>query len=48
MKTQHARVENLITEIERNHPYDTPAIVVLPIAQGSRPYLDWIIAETGG
>ena len=48
MKTQYDRVEKLITEIERSHPYDTPAIVVLPIAQGSRPYLDWIIAETGG
>lgn len=48
MKTQQARVEQLFAEIEQRHPYDTPAIVVLPIAQGSKAYLDWIIAETGG
>ena len=46
LKTQPDRAERVIAEIERLHPYDTPAIVVLPIAKGSRRYLDWILAET--
>jgi periplasmic divalent cation tolerance protein len=25
-----------------NHPYDTPEIIALPIASGTRRYLDWI------
>ena len=32
--------------LEEAHPYDTPAIVVLPIEAGSRHYLDWIVDET--
>jgi len=48
MKTQQGRVGQLTAEIERRHPYDTPAIVVLPIVEGSLRYLDWILAETGG
>jgi len=47
LKTQRNRVDHLIAEIERRHPYETPAIVVLPIADGSQRYLDWIVAETG-
>ena len=46
LKTRPDRVEAVIDEIERRHPYDTPAIVVLPIAKGARRYLDWITAET--
>jgi periplasmic divalent cation tolerance protein len=29
------------------HPYSLPAIVALPIAAGSAPFLAWIAAETG-
>ena len=46
LKTRPDRVDAVIAEIERLHPYDTPAIVVLPIAEGSRRYLDWILSET--
>ncbi len=46
LKTQASRVDDVIAEVERRHPYDTPAIVVLPITKGSLPYLDWIRAET--
>ena len=47
-KTRKALARDAITAIEAAHPYDTPAIVVLPLDEGSRRYLDWIIAETGG
>jgi periplasmic divalent cation tolerance protein len=45
-KTRRGRVDALTAVIQARHPYETPAIVALPIAGGSRPYLDWIIAET--
>jgi periplasmic divalent cation tolerance protein len=45
-KSRAGRAEVLIAALEEAHPYDTPAIVVLPIEKGSRRYLDWILAET--
>lgn len=47
-KSRAGRTEALIAALEAAHPYDTPAIVVLPIEGGSGRYLDWIRAETGG
>ena len=46
-KSQASRADELIAAIEVRHPYDTPAIVVLPITKGSASYLNWIVAETG-
>ena len=40
----YEEVEKIIREI---HPYGEPEIVALPIAKGSKSYLDWITAETG-
>jgi periplasmic divalent cation tolerance protein len=34
--------------IRKVHSYDEPEIVALPIANGSRSYLDWVAAETSG
>jgi periplasmic divalent cation tolerance protein len=48
VKTTEALADDVIAAIEARHPYDTPAIVVLPIASGSRRYLDWIADETAG
>jgi periplasmic divalent cation tolerance protein len=48
IKTTAAQADAVIAAIEAQHPYDTPAIVVLPIARGSRRYLDWIAEETAG
>ncbi len=48
IKSRRAKVDDLIAAIEARHPYDTPAIVVLPIEKGSRRYLDWIAAATAG
>ena len=37
------RLEELIQKL---HPYDTPEIIALPLAAGSRRYLDWLRHET--
>ena len=42
MKTTAARLAALEKLIVATHPYDTPELVALPIARGSRRYLDWV------
>jgi periplasmic divalent cation tolerance protein len=42
-----AALANRIVEIVRGlHPYDNPALVVLDIASGSPPFLEWILTQT--
>ncbi len=47
VKTTRERVQPLIARMRRIHPYEVPEIVVLPIVDGGRDYLDWIRASTG-
>ena len=35
----YKEIENEVLEV---HTYETPEILVLPIVEGSKPYLDWI------
>ena len=42
IKTTDARYAELEAHIRANHSYETPEIVRLPIAGGSREYLAWI------
>lgn len=46
VKTKAATAEAAAARIEKLHPYETPAVLVLPVAGGSAPYLAWIAAET--
>ena len=46
MKTSVTRAGKLSAWIRKNHPYELPEIVVLPIAEGLPAYLDWIRNET--
>jgi periplasmic divalent cation tolerance protein len=45
IKTTQARYRELVTVVKALHPYDTPEIIALPIAAGSRRYLDWLAAS---
>lgn len=47
LKTMSARVRDVIAAIRSHHPYDNPAIAVLPILDGSPDFLAWIAANTG-
>jgi periplasmic divalent cation tolerance protein len=42
IKTTEGRYAELEAHIRANHSYETPEIVRLPIAGGSREYLAWI------
>lgn len=46
LKTQADRVDALAERLRALHPYDVPEFVVLPVAGGLAPYLDWVRAET--
>jgi len=41
-KTLKSEFESLREYVEKNHPYDCPCIIGLPIQQGNAAYLHWI------
>lgn len=47
IKTRDGRLRELMDRIGELHPYDVPEILSWPVQEGSRPYLDWVVAETG-
>ncbi len=44
-KTRQDRVPALSDRVRELHSYDCPCVVALPVADGHRPFLDWIAAE---
>ncbi len=42
IKTNQPKLSRLIQWVRKNHPYTVCEVVALPIAKGSKPYLDWI------
>ncbi len=42
IKTTAARVDEVIAEVEKLHPYDTPAVLSWQATGGSQGYIDWI------
>jgi periplasmic divalent cation tolerance protein len=45
-KTTEDLVDDLKTEIKRNHPYDVPEIVVIKMSDISDEYMDWMYKVT--
>lgn len=41
-KTTPERSQDCMQAILAAHPYDTPAVLALPVAAGAADYLDWI------
>lgn len=48
LKTTAARVPALLSRIREMHPYETPEIVALPVAEGDAGYLRWIEESVAG
>lgn len=46
MKTRATLADRLVAEARRLHPYENPALIVLPVTGGSAPFLAWIAAQT--
>jgi periplasmic divalent cation tolerance protein len=47
IKTRAEHVEDLGARLRALHPYEVPELIVLPIAGGHGPYLDWIRDSVG-
>jgi periplasmic divalent cation tolerance protein len=45
IKTSKKRFAVLSAAVRKLHSYEVPEIIALPIAAGSRAYLDWIAAS---
>jgi periplasmic divalent cation tolerance protein len=48
IKTTAAQADTVADRLSALHPYDVPEILVLPIAQGSHAYLEWLRESVGG
>jgi periplasmic divalent cation tolerance protein len=46
VKTVAARVPALIARVRELHPYEVPEVITIPVADGLRPYLDWVVGST--
>ncbi|SFV31977.1 divalent-cation tolerance protein CutA [Hyphomicrobium facile] len=38
--------DRAVAHIVANHPYETPAVLVVPVVGGSSDYLNWVISGT--
>jgi periplasmic divalent cation tolerance protein len=47
VKTRASLAEAVRAAVKAAHPYDTPAILVLPVESIDQRYFAWILAETG-
>lgn len=48
LKSSRSRFDAMDSAIRKMHSYDVPEIIALPIATGSRGYLDWISRSVSG
>ena len=48
VKTRASLSEPVQAAVRQAHPYETAAIMVLPVDSLDRDYHAWIVAETGG
>jgi periplasmic divalent cation tolerance protein len=48
LKTRASLVEHVQAAVRERHPYETPAILALPVETVDPAYHAWIVAETGG
>lgn len=46
IKTTEARYLALEAAIRKQHPYETPEIIAIPVTLGFPDYLDWVAVET--
>jgi periplasmic divalent cation tolerance protein len=47
-KTSAAKAGAVRRVLEKEHPYDVPAILVLPLAGMNEAYRDWLFGQMGG
>ena len=48
LKTRESCVIQLVEKIKSLHSYEVPEIIVLPVSDGSKEYIEWIMDATAG
>ena len=46
IKTRGALASQVIAEVRKLHPYANPALLVLPVSDGSEDFMRWIAEQT--
>lgn len=46
LHTRTSLVAQIVERTEREHPYELPGIVAIPLTDGSPRYLEWVASET--
>lgn len=46
LKTRASLADAVRAAVKELHPYDTPAILMLPVEGGEAGYIDWLMRET--
>jgi periplasmic divalent cation tolerance protein len=43
MKTRRSEFERVRARVKALHPYEVPEVILVDVAQGHAPYLDWVL-----
>lgn len=46
MKSRQELLEKIVEVVEKNHSYDTPEVIAMPIIGGAKKYVDWVVEST--
>ena len=48
LKTSEEKLAPAIARVKSLHSYECPCIEALPVVEGNRDFLEWVVRETGG
>jgi len=48
LKTTEEKLAPAIARVKSLHSYECPCIEALPVVEGNRDFLEWVVRETGG
>jgi periplasmic divalent cation tolerance protein len=46
LHTRRSLVPAIVDRANRDHPYDVPCVIALPVVEGNPAYADWVLGET--
>lgn len=47
LHTRTSLVPAIVDRANRDHPYDVPCVIAIPVVAGNHAYLEWVLKETG-
>ena len=46
LHTRRSLVPSIVAIADKEHPYDVPCVIALPVVGGNPRYLEWVLRET--